>query len=42
MQAGRIPTRALNTHRGRLDDAVGLFTEWSRPETGVIKAILDV
>lgn len=42
MQAGRIPTRALNTHRGRLDDAVALFSDWSRPEAGVVKAILDV
>ena len=42
MQAGRIPTRALNTHRGQLADGVGLFGEWSRPEAGVIKAILDL
>lgn len=42
MTAGNVPTRALNTHRGRLDDAVRLFSEWSRPEAGVIKAILDV
>ena len=42
MQAGRIPTRALNTHRGQLADAVDLFSEWSRPEAGVIKAILDL
>lgn len=40
--AGRVPTRALNTHRGRLDDGVALFAEWARPEAGVIKAILDV
>lgn len=42
MQSGRIPARALNTHRGQLDDAVELFGEWSRPEAGVIKAILDL
>ncbi|MFC0341045.1 zinc-binding alcohol dehydrogenase family protein [Paracoccus niistensis] len=42
MQAGRVPTRALNTHRGQLADAVELFGEWSRPEAGVIKAILDL
>ena len=42
MQAGRIPTRALNTHRGQLADGAGLFGEWSRPEAGVIKAILDL
>ena len=42
MQAGRIPTRALNTHRGALADAAALIPDWSRPEAGVIKAILDV
>lgn len=42
MQAGRIPTRALNTHRGALSDAAALIPDWSRPEAGVIKAILDV
>ena len=42
MQAGRIPTVALNTHRGALADAAALLPDWSRPEAGVIKAILDV
>ncbi|WP_273699464.1 zinc-binding alcohol dehydrogenase family protein [Paracoccus sphaerophysae] len=42
MQAGRIPTAALNTHRGALADAPALLPDWSRPEAGVIKAILDV
>ncbi|GEO84834.1 MULTISPECIES: zinc-binding alcohol dehydrogenase family protein [Alphaproteobacteria] len=42
MEAGRVPTRALNTHRGRLEDGARLFSEWSRPEAGAIKAILEV
>lgn len=42
MEAGKVPTRALNTHRGRLEDAVTLLPEWSKPEAGVIKAILEV
>ncbi|MTH64490.1 zinc-binding alcohol dehydrogenase family protein [Paracoccus shanxieyensis] len=42
MQAGHVPTEALNTHRGPIRDGVDLFKEWSRPEAGVIKAILDV
>ena len=42
MEAGKVPTRALNTHTGRLEDGVSLFNEWSRPEAGVIKAILEV
>lgn len=42
MEAGKVPTHALNTHTGRLEDGVSLFNEWSRPEAGVIKAILEV
>jgi threonine dehydrogenase-like Zn-dependent dehydrogenase len=42
IEAGKVPTRALNTHRGRLEDGAALLVEWARPEAGVIKAILDV
>ena len=42
MRAGRVPTRALNTHRGSLSDGVALFQDWARPEAGVIKAVLDL
>ena len=42
MKAGKVPTRALNTHRAPLEDAPGLFREWLRPGAGVIKAILEL
>ena len=42
MEAGKVPTRALNTHRGALSDGPALFRDWLRPEAGVIKAILEV
>ncbi|MFT0892701.1 zinc-binding alcohol dehydrogenase family protein [Pseudochelatococcus sp. G4_1912] len=42
IEAGKVPTRALNTHTGKLDDGVSLFADWIRPEAGVIKAILEV
>jgi len=42
MDAGKVPTRALNTHRGSLDDGAVLFKDWLRPEAGVIKAILEI
>jgi 2-desacetyl-2-hydroxyethyl bacteriochlorophyllide A dehydrogenase len=42
IEAGRVPTRALNTHRGPLSDGPALFNEWMKPETGVIKAIFEV
>jgi threonine dehydrogenase-like Zn-dependent dehydrogenase len=40
--AGLIPTGALNTHRAKLDEAPERFPEWIRPETGVIKAIIEI
>ena len=42
MQAGRVPSRALNTHRGALAEAPALFPAWMKPEAGVIKAILEI
>ena len=42
MGAGKVPTSALNTHRGALAEAPSLFEEWMRPETGVIKALIEV
>ena len=42
MAAGRVPTAALNTHRGPLAEGAALLPQWSRPEAGVIKAILEV
>ncbi|MGV1800882.1 zinc-binding alcohol dehydrogenase family protein [Agrobacterium vitis] len=42
IEAGKVPTRALNTHTGHLDDGVKLFKEWSKPQAGVIKAILEI
>lgn len=42
MQASKVPTRALNTHSGPLTDGVALFSQWARPEAGVIKAIFEI
>jgi hypothetical protein len=42
MRGGLIPTDALNTHRATLSEAPGLFPFWMRPQSGVIKAILEI
>ncbi|NHT75534.1 zinc-binding alcohol dehydrogenase family protein [Rhizobiaceae bacterium CRRU44] len=42
MAAGRVPVDALITHRGALEDGPELFPQWLRPETGTIKAILEI
>ena len=42
MAAGRIPTQSLITHRAPLGAAPENFPNWIRPETGVIKALIDI
>jgi 2-desacetyl-2-hydroxyethyl bacteriochlorophyllide A dehydrogenase len=39
---GLVPTEALATHRASLDDSPVKFPEWIRPESGVIKALIEV
>jgi 2-desacetyl-2-hydroxyethyl bacteriochlorophyllide A dehydrogenase len=40
--AGRVPTAALNSHRGSFMDAQHLFETWSVPENRVVKGILEL
>jgi 2-desacetyl-2-hydroxyethyl bacteriochlorophyllide A dehydrogenase len=42
MRSGRVPTAALASHRGGLDDAPGLIPTWSAPDAGVIKALVEL
>jgi 2-desacetyl-2-hydroxyethyl bacteriochlorophyllide A dehydrogenase len=42
LRAGRIPTGALNTHRAPLSEAPDMFPLWMKPQTGVIKAIIEI
>ena len=42
MLAGLVPTGAFLTHRARLEEAPGLFPVWLAPETGVIKAMIEI
>ncbi|HZZ25607.1 MAG TPA: zinc-binding alcohol dehydrogenase family protein [Roseiarcus sp.] len=39
---GLVPTEALATHRALLEDSPARFPEWIRPETGVIKALIEI
>lgn len=39
---GRIDTNPWITHRAPFENAVSEFPAWTRPETGVIKAIIDL
>ena len=39
---GHVPTDALATHRASLEQSADRFAEWIRPETGVIKALIEI
>jgi len=42
IEAGRIDPTPWSTHRAVLGKASELFEAWTRPETGVIKAMIEV
>lgn len=42
IEEGRIDTRPWITHRTPFDEMIGNFPAYTRPETGVIKAIVEV
>ncbi len=42
IEAGRIDTDPWITHRASFDEAVQEFPSWTKPETGVIKAMIEV
>jgi alcohol dehydrogenase len=42
IEEGRIDTRPWITHRTSFDDLIGNFPSYTRPETGVIKAVVEV
>jgi len=42
IEAKRIDTSPWITHRASLSDAVTEFPLWTKPETGVIKAMIEI
>jgi alcohol dehydrogenase len=42
IEEGRIDTRPWLTHRADFADVPEIFTTWLKPETGVIKAVVNV
>jgi len=42
IEDGKIDTRPWITHRTAFDDLIGVFPSYTRPETGVIKAVVEV
>ena len=42
MAAGELVTEPLTTHRVTLDEVVAAFPAWLQPESGVLKAIIEL
>ena len=42
IEEGRIDTRRWITHHAKFDDLIESFPDWLKPESGVIKAIVDL
>jgi alcohol dehydrogenase len=42
IEEGRIDTRPWITHRTGFDELIDVFPSYTRPETGVIKAVVEV
>lgn len=42
IESGRIDTTPWITHRARFADSVQEFPKWTRPETGVVKAMIEL
>jgi threonine dehydrogenase-like Zn-dependent dehydrogenase len=42
MREGKVVSTCMVTHRSSFTDMPENFTEWLKPETGVVKAIVEV
>jgi threonine dehydrogenase-like Zn-dependent dehydrogenase len=42
LEAGKIDGTSMITHRAALDQVPSQFESWLRPETGVIKAVVEL
>lgn len=42
IRAGKVPTGELATHRAPLAAAAGIIPRWAQPDSGVIKALIEV
>ncbi|MBI3879345.1 MAG: zinc-binding alcohol dehydrogenase family protein [Verrucomicrobia bacterium] len=42
IEEGKIDTRPWITHHAEFDEMIGVFASWTKPETGVIKAVVHV
>jgi len=41
LESGTFPTDSFITHRVHYSEMIGAFDSWLKPETGVIKAMVE-
>jgi alcohol dehydrogenase len=42
IENGKIDTRRWITHRTKFEDVIGVFESYTKPETGIIKAMIEL
>lgn len=42
VESGRVDTSPWITHRARVEDVPSVFESWTKPETGVLKAMIEL
>jgi len=42
IEAGKVDASSFVTHRVPFDQMIGVFESWLKPETGVIKAVIEL
>jgi len=42
VEAGKVDTAPWITHRAHIDDVPAVFESWTKPETGVLKAMIEL
>jgi hypothetical protein len=42
VEEGKVDGLSLITHRAPIDKVIGVFESWLKPETGVVKAIMEI
>jgi 2-desacetyl-2-hydroxyethyl bacteriochlorophyllide A dehydrogenase len=42
IESGRVNTKGFVTHKAAMEEAVTEFSSWLRPETGCIKAVIEI
>jgi len=42
IETGKVDASSLITHRAKIDEVISVFESWLKPETGVVKAVMEI